>query len=65
MKASTRSALRTLVQTVLGVCVAVPIFLTTSGVPQDVGAGAAVLAVATVTAKFMNLAKDELEGEGK
>lgn len=61
MKVSTRSALRTFVQAVLGICAAVPIFLTTSGVEQNVGAGAAVLTVATVTAKFMNLAKDELK----
>jgi hypothetical protein len=61
MKVSTRKALRTFVQVVTGLCVAVPIFLTTSGIPSDVGAGAALLTVATVTGKFMNLAEDELK----
>lgn len=61
MKTSTRKALRTAVQVVLGLCAAVPIFLTTSGVPADVGAGATALAVATAVAKFMNLADDELD----
>lgn len=61
MKTSTRKAVRTFVQVVLGMCAAVPIFLTTSGIPQDVGAGAALLAGATIAAKFMNLAKDELK----
>lgn len=61
MKNSTREALLTLVQGVLGLCAAVPVFLATSGVPGNVGAGATALAVAAVVAKFMNLAKDELD----
>jgi len=61
MKVSTRKALRTGIQVVLGLCAAVPVFLTTSGIPGDVGAGAALLTVATVTGKFMNLAEDELD----
>lgn len=61
MKTSTRKALRTAVQVVLGLCAAVPIFLSTSGIPSDVGAGAAAIAVAAGVAKFMNLADDELD----
>ncbi len=63
MKNSTRKSLRTFVQVVLGMCAAVPIFLTTSGLPADVGAGATAIAVATVVAKFANLADDELDEE--
>lgn len=61
MRQSTRRALRTAVQVVLGLCAALPIFLTTSGIPADVGAGATVLAVAAGVAKFANLAEDELD----
>lgn len=61
MKVSTRKALRTLIQVAIGLCAAVPIFLTTSGIPSDVGAGAALLTAATVTGKFMNLAEDQLD----
>lgn len=61
MKTSTRKALRTAVQVVLGLAAAVPVFLTTSGVPGDVGAGATALAVATIVAKFANLADDYLD----
>lgn len=61
MKVSTKRALRTAGQVLLGLCAAVPIFLTTSGIPADVGAGATALAVATAVAKFVNLAEDELD----
>lgn len=60
MKHSTREALKTLVQVVAGLAAAVPVFLSTSGISGDVGAGATALAVATVVTKFMELAKDEL-----
>lgn len=61
MKTSTRKSLNTLIQVVLGVCAAIPIFLTTSGLPADVGAGATVVAVAATVAKFAHLADDELD----
>ncbi len=61
MKTSNLKALRTGVQVLLGLCAAVPVFLSTSGVSGDVGAGAVALTVATVVAKFMNLAQDELK----
>lgn len=61
MKDSTREALLTVVQWLLGAAAAVPVFLTTSGTPGDVGAGATALAVAATVTKFMNLAKDELD----
>ena len=63
MKPSTRKALRTAVQVVLGLCAAVPIFLSTSGVPADVGAGATAIVVAAAAAKFANLADDYLDEE--
>lgn len=63
MKTSTRKAVRTFVQVVLGICAAIPIFLTTSGTPADVGAGATLIAVTAVVAKFANLADDELDNE--
>lgn len=61
MSKSTKRALRTAAQVVLGLCAALPIFLTTSGIPADVGAGATAIAVATVAAKIANLAEDELD----
>ncbi len=61
MKISSKRAVRTGVQVVAGICAAVPVFLSTSGLPGDVGAGAVALAVATTLAKFMNLAQDELD----
>lgn len=63
MKTSTRKALRTAVQVVLGLAAAVPIFLSTSGLPADVGAGATAVAVAAAAAKFANLADDYLDEE--
>lgn len=63
MKQSTRKALRTAVQVVLGLAAAVPIFLSTSGLPSDVGAGATAVAVAAAAAKFANLADDYLDEE--
>jgi hypothetical protein len=61
VKASTRRALHAALHVVLGICAAVPIFLTTSGLPADVGAGATAIAVAATVAKFANLAEDELD----
>lgn len=63
MKRSTRKALRTALQVALGLAAAVPIFLSTSGVPADVGAGATAIAVAAAVAKFANLADDYLDEE--
>lgn len=60
MKASTKRALRTAVQVIAGLAAAVPIFLSTSGVPSDVGAGATAVVVAAAVAKLMNTVEDEL-----
>lgn len=61
MKKSTRAALDATIQILSGLAAAVPVFLTTSGIPGDVGAGATALAVTAAVAKFMNLAKDILD----
>lgn len=61
MKYSTREVIKTIVQFLAGAAAAVPVFLATSGVPGDVGAGATALAVAAAVTKFMNLALDELD----
>jgi acid phosphatase family membrane protein YuiD len=61
MKHSTREVLKTIIQFVAGAAAAVPVFLATSGIPGDVGAGATALAVAAAVTKFMNLALDEID----
>lgn len=63
MKASNKRALRTAVQVIAGLAAAVPIFLSTSGLPADVGAGATAVVVAAAAAKFANLADDYLDNE--
>lgn len=61
MKNSNREVIKTIVQFLAGAAAAVPVFLATSGLSGDVGAGATALAVAAAVTKFMNLALDELE----
>lgn len=60
-KPSTNRAIRTIAQMVIGFAAALPIFLTTSGIPADVGGGGAVIAITGLVAKAMNLVEDELE----
>ena len=44
----------------IGIAAAVPIFLTSSGIPTDVGGGATAVVIAGLAAKLMNQVEDEL-----
>lgn len=58
MKESTRKSLRTALQVGLGFLTALPILLSSMGVPLAVGVGATILSVSAIAAKFMNLSLD-------
>lgn len=61
LKLSTVKALRTAVQVLTGVALAVPVLLTIEGLGGFATAGATVVAVATGLAKVMNTAADEID----